>query len=113
MKRPKASYTATCPICLAEHDFNSRKEVDAAWREWRAPGALLAKIAWQINPDNPAAAAEAMPEMWRLLNAAWPIIETVAQKGFFARTEPLWSEMTELSRKIERVIQKATKKEAA
>jgi len=115
MKKQKASYTATCPMCLAEHDFNSRKAVEAAWREWRAPGVLLSKIAWQINPENPIAAAEAALDMWRLINEALPVIKAAADR----RTDGVeengvyLNQMRKLKDEIERVIRKATKKERA
>jgi hypothetical protein len=117
MKRQKASYTATCPTCRHEHDFKSRREAESSLRYWRAIGALLSKIAWQINPENPIAAAEAMPLLWKVLNDALPIIEEEAERraeGMTGKQKgPYWNEMRELAGQIERVIRKATKKEGA
>src|SRR5262245_38608168 len=109
MKKQRASYTATCPMCLSQHDFSSRKAADDAWREWRAPGALLSKIAWQINPENPIAAAEAMPEIWRLINEALPYLKREVQvresEGLVGYIKP----MRQFADQIERIIRKATK----
>ena len=72
------------------------------------------KACRQINPENPIAAAQAISELWRLINDAHPAIEDEAERreqAFFGQIEPYWREMRELVNRIEALISKATARE--
>lgn len=81
--------------------------------------AAAVNAAREINLENPLAAAEAMPEIWRLINDAFPIIEEEAERREFAKPSAEYlaqssdqekeyhGEMRELADRIEALITKA------
>src|SRR5262245_32217718 len=78
--------------------------------------ARLLAAAWnacaEINPENPIAAAEAMPEIWRALNDALPIIEAEADQrddaGQYEKSceGSYWREMRDLAERIDVILLK-------
>jgi len=72
------------------------------------------KACRKINPENPIAAAQAISELWQLINDATPAIEAEAERreqAFFGQIEPYWTEMRDLAERIEALILKAMAKE--
>lgn len=67
-----------------------------------------------IHPTNPIAAAEAIPEIWRLLNEVYIPVVAEAEGREEAMVDgnagPYFSEMRDLANRIEAVIRKATQK---
>lgn len=65
----------------------------------------------EINPDNPQAAAEAMPEIFRLICHAQAFIEEEAEMREYSGLEPYIRSARDLADRIEAVIRKATARE--
>jgi len=72
----------------------------------------------EINPENPAAAAAAISEMWQLIKDVRPVIEAEEELRQYAHYVPdhadpngYWTEMIDLAERIEGLISRATAKE--
>lgn len=112
MKKWEVGYTSS-----GEFHIKPRPETPLQRSKYARLIETACNAAQEINPSNQIAAAEAMPEIWQLLNAALPIIEAEADRrddvGQYASAVEgsYWREMRELADRIEALIRKATARE--